>query len=238
MATSSGDNDGARKNSHDVAMYPMYTNDELQRLNYTENFYRALIEWGGTNEQWAQAVGKSTRTINRWLDNPTVIDADSLAKTCDLFGCSSMDYLLHGSYYLMGGRLPHLGNEPTRAERDRLEPDGIAKVYARLSKDDQRMVTALVNRLDRAEGEERFVTTLETQHREFVKQVVQGKLTDRDIEALENRLWEEEHIDEILREQYEDSMESVISDAQMRVDDLKAQRKEQLRNLRRGTNAQ
>lgn len=224
---------GGRKNSHDVADYPLFTKDESLKRQIRMNLYRALIDWGGSYEEWAAAVGKSERTVRDWLKTPSRMNAACVEATCKLFGNASLDYLRDGAYQLRGSGMPVMSNSPTKAEHDRYEPDAIAEHYASLSEDDQRAVTALIQRLVRAERKERFLAQLGEIHLSLVKKVVRGEVSDSDRDALAHGLWQGEHMDEMLDEELRVNWDSIISSQKAEIEALKAKRREQVRRLKK-----
>lgn len=213
---------GGRKNSHDVADYPLFTKDEYEKLCIAERLYNSLIFTGDgvTIEEWAAAVGKSERTVRRWLDDPSVMKSADVEATCKLLGIS-LDSLLIDSIYLNGGVYRFPFNYPTPAERGRHEPRAIAKAYSKLNENDQRLVTALIDTLRRAEIEAEEAQRAEDKYRSLVEKLALGEITEENADALQHAIWEEDHIDDKTEEEIEANWDEFLNDQRARVSELK-----------------
>lgn len=135
-----------RSYQHNRANYPLAADSELEQVRRSVNLYSAATKWGGTVEEWAHHVGKSERTVRRWLKDPSTMDAESVSKTCKLFNVS-LHYLRNGAIVFDGLSKASPLWRPTSAEKGRYDADSMAKAYSRLDESEQRAVTAIVERM-------------------------------------------------------------------------------------------
>lgn len=214
----------------DTERYPLFTEDEEQKLRHLENLYRALISWGGTNEEWARAVGKDQRTINRWLKDPSAMDAESFSETALLLRVSE-DYLLNGSHHLRPSCADaDSSNAPTIAETDLYAASDVGLAYCELNEENQRIVTSLIMRLLKAEESERELAWF----RQLARERFQGDSDDSDGWLLLSgaQLFFDEHKGDLELLTTPEHRQFVIRELNDTVESLRRQRKEQLRKPR------
>ncbi len=207
----------ARKYDHDPNKWPLHTDDEVTLLSRRENLYDAARRWGGSVEEWARYVNVSTRTIKRWLENPGSMPAESLDRTCELFGVSR-DFLVDG-YVFWGDAWVGSHWVPTSSEKDRMDAETMHGAYERLNEDNQRLVTSIVVKLLAAQRAEKSIAKAQEAHEQFVLRAMRGEISYEEWGHIYYDMFEADKAAEQELEEYE--RDFALSDARRYTDEAK-----------------
>lgn len=221
-----------RTNDRDPQKQPLSTEDKVTQLFRREHLYKAATRWGGSIEEWARETGVTDRTIRRWLKDPGCMDAESVDRTCALFGVS-LEYLQSGGVHYRGLWSVSPWGRPTSAERDRMDACTLVEAYAQLDAADQRLVTSIVvGMLDKKHVREWYVSDTERYQR-IILGLIDGNVSDDDMWWFRGEVHDpSDGIDLSLEERLELEQDA-IDEAKRALEGAKLNFEEQQRQIKR-----
>ena len=187
-----------RDRKHNSEGFPLSGKEEIEMLRIQERLLTAWRRWGGSVAEWADGVGVSDRTVRRWINGELDgIKAENLDATRELFGVSRK-YVMDGIVYHRGLDMPTW--EPTSAEPDRYDDKRLVRAYSRLSDDEQRTVTKVIDGLLTAKKMTARADYFVSKYMWLSERVIYDELTDEEFQELQEQVEADELINEQIQE--------------------------------------